>query len=68
MKRARARFEIVHTPGRVQPWHVRFVAANGAIVWWTENYTDKRDAKHALDLLAEGFDRRVVRTVEDDDS
>jgi uncharacterized protein YegP (UPF0339 family) len=47
------RFEIVHTEGAEQPWHVRLVAANDEIVWWTEKYADRRDTLRAIGLLAE---------------
>lgn len=45
-----ARFEIVRTDA-AQPWHARFVAANGRIVWTTENYTRKGTADAAIAAL-----------------
>lgn len=42
-----ARFEIVRTDA-VQPWHARFRAANGRIVWTTENYRRRNAAHDAL--------------------
>lgn len=41
-----ARFEIVRTNAS-QPWHARFRAANGRIVWTTEQY-----ARHNAAVLA----------------
>lgn len=41
------RFEVVHTAaGR----HARFVAANGRTIWWTETYTRRAGALHAIEL------------------
>lgn len=44
------RFEIVQTDAE-QPFHARFIAANGETVWTSENYADKRDAQHAIDMV-----------------
>lgn len=49
-----ARFEIVQTNAE-QPWHARFVAANGEAVWSTENYADVRGAEDAVALLADAL-------------
>lgn len=68
MTRARARFEIVHNPRRRQPWHARYVSANGETVWWTENYAARIDAERAIDLLPTLTISDEIRTVEDDDS
>lgn len=55
-----AHFEIVRTDA-LQPWHVRLVADNGEPVLVSENYADRRDALHAIDVAAEtGFDVREV--------
>lgn len=48
-----ARFEIVRTDA-AQPWHARFRAANGRVVWTTENYARRSSALSAIDLLASG--------------
>jgi uncharacterized protein YegP (UPF0339 family) len=45
-----ARFEIVRTDA-AQSWHARFRAANGRIVWTTENYARRRGADDAIDAL-----------------
>lgn len=45
-----ARFEIVHTDA-AQPWHARFIAANGEPVWSTETYVDERDALGAVQVI-----------------
>jgi uncharacterized protein YegP (UPF0339 family) len=42
-----ARFEIVRTDAP-QPWHARFIAANGRKVWTTENYASKTTALNAI--------------------
>lgn len=42
-----ARFEIVRT-NAAQPWHARFVAANGRVVWVTENYHRRKAALNAI--------------------
>lgn len=51
-----ARFEIVRANGRghdqSQPWHARYVAANGQIVWVTETYTRRRGAENAILSIA----------------
>jgi uncharacterized protein YegP (UPF0339 family) len=49
------RFEVVRTDAG-QPWHARFRAANGAIVWTTENYARKRGAENAIDTFARALD------------
>lgn len=52
-----ARFEIVRTDGRgddkTQPWHARFVAANGRIVWTTETYSRRGAALNAIASFVE---------------
>jgi uncharacterized protein YegP (UPF0339 family) len=45
-----ARFEIVRTHA-AQPWHARFRAANGRIVWTTETYTRCRGAERAVEAI-----------------
>lgn len=45
-----ARFEIVRTDAE-QPWHARFRAANGRIVWTTENYSRRDDAIRSLTII-----------------
>lgn len=50
-----ARFEIVRTDAD-QPWHARFRAANGRIVWTTENYTRRAKAERAVLLLTNGVE------------
>lgn len=42
------RFEIVRGDAG---WHARFIAANGRIIFWTENYTRRRGAVNAIALL-----------------
>lgn len=42
-----ARFEIVRTDAE-QPWHARFRAANGRIVWTTEKYARRNAAVLAV--------------------
>jgi uncharacterized protein YegP (UPF0339 family) len=51
-----ARFEIVRTLA-TQPYHVRFRAANGKVVWSTENYRRRPDAVRAIETL---LDQGVV--------
>lgn len=51
---ARARFEVVRTDAD-QSWHARFRAANGRIVWHTENYTRRGRAVAAINSLVEPF-------------
>lgn len=60
-----ARFEIVHTDHK-QPWHARWVADNGEIVWWTETYVDKRDAEASILMIAGARteDGRITATLE----
>lgn len=48
-------FEIVRTDGG---WHSRFRAANGKIVWWTENFSRVRSAEDALKHFGEPDIRR----------
>lgn len=48
------RFEIVRTDAP-EPWHARFRAANGQIVWTSETYRQKASAVRALDVLARFF-------------
>jgi uncharacterized protein YegP (UPF0339 family) len=48
-----ARFEIVRSDA-VQPWHARFVAANGRIVWTTEKYARRVGALRAIDAITDG--------------
>lgn len=48
-----AHFEIVQTD-HTQPWHARWVANNGEIVWTTETYARKTDAQTAIFMLAGG--------------
>lgn len=43
-----ARWEIVRSDAE-QPWHARFVAANGRILFSTENYTRKRGVERAIE-------------------
>lgn len=43
-----ARFEVVRSDAG---WHARFRAANGRIVWWTENYPRRRIAYKAVTSL-----------------
>lgn len=49
-----ARFEVVHSDAE-QPWHARYVASNGRIVWTTENYTRKRGAVNAIAAFVDSF-------------
>lgn len=49
-----ARFEIVQTDAE-QPWHARFIAANGETVWTTENYTNRATAILAINFMASAF-------------
>lgn len=49
-----ARFELVRTDAE-QPWHVRFVAPNGRIVWTTEQYGRRKSAINAVSSLCEGL-------------
>lgn len=41
------RFEIVPD---AQGCHARFISG-GQIIWWTESYTRKANAQHAIDLV-----------------
>lgn len=60
-----ARFEIVRTDAP-QPWHARFRAANGRIVWTTENYARRGRAVDAIATLANWFaDATEVREVDE---
>ena len=64
----RPRFEIVRTDA-AQPWHARYRAANGRIVWTTETYARRSGAVNALRSLVLPLDSRVtavgVRTIYD---
>ena len=42
-----ARFEVVRTDAE-QPWHARFRASNGKVVWVTENYARRNGALNAI--------------------
>lgn len=48
------RFEIVRTDAP-QQWHARFVAANGKVVWTTENYARRNGALKAIGSLAQAL-------------
>lgn len=52
-----AHFEIVRSKGPVwsYPWHARFVASNGQIVWVTETYSRRRTAEQAIAALVTAF-------------
>lgn len=50
------RFEVVRSDVE-QPWHARLRAGNGEIVWTSEQYARRADAKAAVDLLFEIFGR-----------
>ena len=41
----KARWRMVHDK---RGWHLRFVAANGRIMVWSESYTRRTSARHAL--------------------
>jgi uncharacterized protein YegP (UPF0339 family) len=60
-----ARFEIVQTDSP-QPWHARWVAANGETVWWTETYANKQDAETSIFMLAGARveDSKIVGTLQ----
>lgn len=68
MTARRPRFEIVRTDA-AQPWHARYRAANGRIVWTTETYARRDGAVNALRSLVVPLDSRVtavgVRTIHD---
>jgi uncharacterized protein YegP (UPF0339 family) len=49
-----ARFEVVRSDAP-QPWHARFRAANGRIVWATETYAKRDSAINAITALARLF-------------
>ena len=55
----RPRFEIVRTDA-AQPWHARYRAANGRIVWTTETYARRDGAVNALWSLVLPLDSRVT--------
>lgn len=57
------RFEIVRTDA-AQPWHARFRAANGRVVWTTENYARWSAASRAVDLLCAALDLYAQSTFE----
>ena len=47
-------FEIVKTKGK-QKWHARIRdSGNHKILFWTEDYEHKSDAKHACELVKDG--------------
>lgn len=46
----RPRFEVVRSDAD-QPWHARFRAANGHIVWTTEQYARRPGAEGAIEVL-----------------
>lgn len=48
------RFEVVRTDAE-QPWHARFAAANGRIVWTTEQYARRAGALTAIHAIAAAF-------------
>lgn len=66
------RFEIVRTDAS-QPWHARFRAANGRIVWTTENYSRRRDAVAAIKCIgdaprySDGKDADLIEVIDVDD-
>ena len=43
-------WEIVHTD---TGYHIRFIAANGKVIVWSETYTRRRAAKNALYLVGD---------------
>jgi uncharacterized protein YegP (UPF0339 family) len=50
------RFEICRgDDGDAQPWWARYRAANGRIVWVTENYERRSGAEKAVHLIARSF-------------
>ena len=49
-----ARFEVVRTDA-AQPWHARFRAANGRILWSTETYARRGRALNAIDCMTGAF-------------
>lgn len=57
-------FEIVRTDAE-QPWHARFVASNGRIVWTTEQYTRRRGAENAIRALEMTRFGAEVRTTDE---
>lgn len=62
-----ARFEIVRTDAE-QPWHARFVGANGETVWTTENYLRRTDALEAISLIGRACYEQLdepIRTVDE---
>lgn len=56
-----ARFEIVRTDAE-QPWHARFRAENGRVVWSTENYARRKTAINAVCVIAREFSWGGVAT------
>lgn len=64
MYKKAAKFELVQTD---LGWHARFVGGNGEIVWWTEPYPDRRDAVHAVELLAANTEKMRLAFVLDVD-
>lgn len=49
-----AHFELVRTDAE-QPWHVRLVASNGAVIVSSEKYTRRGAALSAVSVAAEAF-------------
>lgn len=43
------RFEIVSD---ARGYHARFIT-NGNVIWWTESYTSKQNAKNAVYIISE---------------
>lgn len=54
-----ARFEIVRSDAP-EPWHARFIAANGRIVWTTEQYSRSSGARNAIASIADVFRARFA--------
>jgi uncharacterized protein YegP (UPF0339 family) len=48
------RFEVVRTDA-AQPWHARFRAANGRVIFSTENYARRRGAENAIETMQGRF-------------
>lgn len=66
-----ARFEIVRSDtgdnGLDQPWHARYVASNGRIVWTTEQYARRGAAVAAIRGMSRGIVLGAVLRVRDVD-
>lgn len=63
-KKRIAHFAIVdgpHPATKVRGPHVVLVGANGEPVMWSENYADKRDAEHVMEIVGEAVDRVMGR-------